>query len=439
MNKIYLFVLLLTNFLHSFSQEGFQFKSNKNKITIPFQLINNLIIIPVELNNVKLNFLLDTGVEKTVLFSLEETDSVSFKNIEKIKIRGLGSGESIDALLSKYNTFKISDLSDYNHEIYMILDQDVNFSSQLGIPVHGIIGYAFFKDHFVDVNYVRKNINVYKSIESYPVKKLKKFDPISITLELEKPYIEAVTTLNSKEIALKMLIDTGGSDALWLFENNSGIQTPPKYFDDFLGRGFSGNIYGKRSRIENFKIGKYDFSFPTASFPDTLSLKSVSMVNGRNGSIGSEVLKRFNILFDYKNRKMYLKSNLNYKEPFNYNMCGIEIQHNGTQWVQEEENLRAKFVSEALPVTETEFKNIKYQFKLKPIFEISQIRPNSPAKIAGILKGDTIVKINGTDAYRYKLQDINQIMQSEEDRWIIIEVQRKNEILKFKFQLKKML
>ena len=439
MRKIYLFALLLTNFLYSFSQVGFQFKSNKNKITIPFQLINNLIIIPVELNSIKLNFLLDTGVEKTVLFSLEETDSVSFKNIEKIKIRGLGSGKSIDALLSKHNTFKVSDLSDYNHEIYMILDQDVNFSSQLGIPVHGIIGYAFFKDHFIDINYVRKNINVYKNVESFPVKKLKKFNPISITLELEKPYIEAFTTLNSKKINLKMLIDTGGSDALWLFENDSGIQIPSKYFDDFLGTGFSGSIYGKRSRIENFKIGKYDFLFPTASFPDTLSLKSVSMVKGRNGSIGSEVLKRFNILFDYKNRKMYIKSNLNYKEPFNYNMCGIEIQHNGTQWVQEEENLRAKFVSEALPVTETEFKNIKYQFKLKPIFEISEVRPNSPAEIAGILKGDTIVKINGIDAYRYKLQDISQIMQSEEDRWIVIEVQRKNKFLKFKFQLKKML
>ena len=436
---MYLLVFLFVNSVNSFSQEGFQFKSNKNKITIPFQLINNLIIIPVELNNVKLNFLLDTGVEKTVLFSLEETDSVSFKNIEKIKIRGLGSGESIDALQSKYNTFKINDLADYSHEIYMILDQEVNFSSQLGIPVHGIIGYAFFKDHFIDINYTRKNINVYKSVASFSEKKLKKFSSLSMTLELEKPYIKASTTLNSKEINLKMLIDTGGSDALWLFENNNDIKTPSKHFDDFLGRGFSGNIYGKRSRIDNFKIGKYDILFPTASFPDTLSLKSVNMVDGRNGSIGSEVLKRFNILFDYKNKKMYIKSNLNFKEPFNYNMCGIEIQHNGTQWVQEEQTLRAKFVSEALPITETEFKDIKYSFKLKPIFEISQVRPNSPAEVAGILKGDIIVKINGTDAYRYKLQDINQIMQSEEDRWIVIEVQRINKILKFKFQLKKIL
>ncbi|WP_395075618.1 aspartyl protease family protein [Flavobacterium sp.] len=439
MHKIYLLALLFLNCISSFPQEGFQFKSTKSKITIPFQLISNLIIVPVELNGVKLNFLLDTGVEKTVLFSLDETDTVSFKNIEKIKIKGLGSGESIDALKSNYNTFKINDLVDYSHEIYMILDQDVNFSSQLGVPVHGIIGYGFFKSLFVEINYSRKNLVVYKNIEFFPAKKLKNYNSIPLTLELEKPYIETFATLNSKEINLKLLIDTGASDALWLFENKIDIQSPVKYFEDFLGRGFSGNIYGKRSRIENLKIGKYNLLSPTVSFPDTLSLKSVNIVNGRNGSIGSEVLKRFNILFDYKNQKMYLKSNLNFKEPFNYNMCGIEIQHNGTQWIQEEQPLRAKFVSEALPVTETEFKDIKYLFKLKPIFEISQVRPNSPAEIAGILKEDVIVRINGTDAFRYKLQDINQIMQSEEDRWITIEVQRKNKILKFKFQLKKIL
>ena len=439
MHKIYLLAFLFLNCITTFSQEGFQFKTNKNKVSIPFQLINNLLIVPVELNGVKLNFLLDTGVEKTVLFSLEETDTVTFKNIEKIKIKGLGSGESIDALKSNHNIFKINELTDFDHEIYMILDQDVNFSSQLGIPVHGILGYAFFNTLFVDVDYARKNLKIYKNIESFPVKKLKKYNSIPITLELEKPYIEITALLNSKKVDLKMLVDTGASDAIWLFENKNNITVPTKYFDDFLGRGFSGNIYGKRSRIENLKIGNYTILEPTVSFPDTLSLKSVSIVNGRNGSIGSEVLKRFNILFDYKNLKMYIKSNTNFKEPFNYNMCGIEIQHNGTQWVQEEQPLRAKFVSEALPVTETEFKEIKYQFKLKPIFEISQVRPNSPAEIAGILKGDKILKINGTDAYRLKLQDINQTMQSEEDRWIVIEVERQKKILRFKFQLKKIL
>ena len=34
-----------------------------------FKLINNLIIIPVEVNGVTLSFLLDTGVSKPIIFN----------------------------------------------------------------------------------------------------------------------------------------------------------------------------------------------------------------------------------------------------------------------------------------------------------------------------------------------------------------------------------
>jgi hypothetical protein len=436
MKKLYL--LLLISFA-SFSQEGFQFTTNIKKIKIPFQLSNNLMIIPVSLNGVKLNFLLDTGVEKTILFSLEDSDSLQFNNIEKIKIRGLGSGNAIDALHAKSNKIDINGYADTNHEVYIILDQDVNFSSQLGIPVHGIIGYEFFKNHFIEINYIRKKIVVYKNNEAFSLNKLKKYDEIPISIELEKPYIEAMVNLNTKEIKTKLLIDTGGSDALWLFENEKEIECPKEYFKDFLGRGFSGDIYGKRSRIEKFQIGKQAIYFPTISFPDTLSLKSVSMVEGRNGSIGGEILKRFDVIFDYPDKKMYLKKNSDFNEPFNYNMSGLEIQHNGLQWIKEAVELKTRFVNNEISIIDEKEKSVKYNFMLKPVYEVASVREDSPGANAGIQKGDIIVKINGSSAFKYKLQEITQLLQSEDGKIITMEVERKGKILKFKFQLKKML
>jgi len=49
-------------------QSGFLFETNKQKVTIPFQLINNLIFIPIEVNGVELNFLLDSGVERNYFY-----------------------------------------------------------------------------------------------------------------------------------------------------------------------------------------------------------------------------------------------------------------------------------------------------------------------------------------------------------------------------------
>lgn len=439
MKKFLLFVFLQLTFLPTFSQSGFQFMSHQNKIEIPFQLSNNLVIFPIELNGVKLNFLLDTGVEKTILFSLEDTDYLQFNYVEKIKVRGLGEGKSIDALHSKKNKIAISDLVDKDHEVYIILDDELNFSSQLGIPVHGIIGYHFFKNHFIEINYKRKKLIIYKNKESFPSKRLRKFDEIPISIEIEKPYLEAIANINSTEIPVKLLVDMGGSSALWLFENKKNIESPQNFFQDFLGRGFSGNIYGKRSRIDKFKIGKQELHFPTTSFPDTLSLQSVNMVEGRNGSVGSEILRRFDVLFDYANKKMYLKSNSDIHEPFNYNMSGIEVQHDGVQLVKEEVGLKTKFVTVKNSVFEPESFSVKYNFELKPVYKVATIRPNSPAALAGIVEGDVIKKINGTSAYKFKLDQIKHLLQSEEDRWITIEVKRTGYDLKIKFQLKKIL
>jgi hypothetical protein len=438
MNKKYAIFFFVFFYLVSFSQEGFEFKSKKNKIAIPFQIINNLIIIPVNINGAKLNFLLDTGVEKTILFSLEDTDSLIFNKIEKIKIRGLGIGSSINALKSTENIINIKNYIDKNHEIYIILDNDINFSSQLGIPVHGIIGFEFFSQHFIEINYQRKKIFVYKNKESFSKSKLKRFDQIPIVIESEKPFINALVSLNDNITNTKLLIDTGGSDALWLFENNENIKLPPKYFQDFLGRGFSGNIYGKRSRIEKIKMGSNEIISPTISFPDSLSLKNVTLTNGRNGSIGSEILRRFTILFDYTNKKMYLKKNTDFKDPFNYNMSGIEIQHSGLQLVKEEIPLYTKLAStDVTYIAKGEPTSVKYQFSLKPIYEIINVRPDSPAAIAGLKKGDVILKINGSQSFKYKLQQINQLMQSEEGKKITLEIERNKTILKFRFQLKK--
>lgn len=443
MKKIYTILILSLFNQIIFSQEGFKFSSSKKTITIPFQMANNLIIIPVQLNGVNLNFLLDTGVESTILFSLNEADSVSFNNIEKIRIKGLGSGESIDGLHSKNNHLVIDEFEDLNHEFFIILDEEVNFSSQLGVPIHGIIGYHFFKNHFIEINYKTKKISIFNDVLDYSKSKLKKFDQIPISVELEKPYIYSTVLLNNEEIKTKLLVDTGGSDAIWLFEDGKKIQSPDDFFIDYLGKGFSGDIHGKRSRIQEIKIGNNNIVSPTISFPDKESLQNVSLVVGRNGSVGSEILRRFIILFDYKNGNMFLKKNSYFDDPFNYNMSGMEIEHGGLQWIKEEIQLKASFVSNEkneISVYESDPKsNLKYQFSLKPRYEITNVRELSPADLAGIKKGDVIQKLNGSHAFKYKLQDIISLMQSDEGKWIKLEVERNGVIFKTKFQLKKIL
>ena len=109
-----------------------------------------MIVFPVEVNGAKLSFLLDSGVSKPILFNIiNVSDSIQINHVESIYLRGLGDGGFIEALKSKQNIFKLGEAININQDIFVIFDESINFTSRLGVPVHGIIGYDILKKYFV--------------------------------------------------------------------------------------------------------------------------------------------------------------------------------------------------------------------------------------------------------------------------------------------------
>jgi hypothetical protein len=426
-----------------FSQSGFQINNPRNKVVIPFKFINNLIFIPVTINGEELTFLLDTGVEQTILFSLDEKEEVQLFEVEKLKLKGLGSKEAIDSYKSSKNKVEIRDLVDYNHEIYIILDQEFNFSSQVGIEVNGIIGYNFFKNHIVEIDYERKKLFVYNHAHKKINATLqKRFIRETITIEENKPYYISNIIADDKTVSSKLLIDTGNSDALWVFTNKTDkIKLPKKNIQDYLGRGFSGSVFGKRARINSFEFGQKRFSSPLVTFPDSVSVKSVNFVTERVGSVGSAIISRFTIVFDYLNKVIYTRPNDRINEPFHFNMSGIEVQHAGLEWTKQVLDDRS---AQGIRIytdgnAEKAQNSLKVHFELKPIFKIASVRVDSEAEKAGLKVGDRIIKINHQQAHGFSIQMINELLKSEEGKTIEVEVERDNKNYKYKFQLKKII
>ena len=430
-----LLVLLICVRGHS---QGFEFDANRTKAVIPFKLINSLVFVPIKVNGVELNFLLDSGVEETILFSLDDKDEVSFNNVESVELRGLGSQESVKALKSSNNYLSFFGFHDYNHDIFIILDQNFNFSSHIGIPVNGIIGYHFFKNNLVEIDYDRKRIIVYKNYEQVRKKVQKKFVTLPMLVEKRKPYIEAEVFQDTTH-KVKLLVDTGSSDAVWLFDGTNDIKIPERNFDDYLGRGFSGEIFGKRARIPMFRIGNSGFQNPIIAFPDATSIKNLNMVAARAGSVGGEILRRHTVIFDYRSGKIHLKRGRHFEEVFNYNMSGLELQHGGLQWVQETVPMKTVVTEESYNLSGDKIKKFTYKFELKPIYTVAGTRAGSPAEEVGLQKGDVVVSVNNRAAYRFSLQQLNNILKTEDGRLIEMTVEREGKILEFEFRLKALL
>lgn len=131
-------------FLSVEAQDSFRIENTKKDFKLSFELVNNLVVIPLEINGVELSFLLDSGVNSTILFSIGEEDSLNLINAETIYLRGLGGGEPIKALKSTNNDVRIGEAVNKNLTLYMVFDNPIALSNRMGIPIHGIIGNDFF-------------------------------------------------------------------------------------------------------------------------------------------------------------------------------------------------------------------------------------------------------------------------------------------------------
>ena len=439
MNKKWIYIsALFFGLSFTGNAQNFDLPKGQKYEKVKFELINNLIIVPIDVNGTELSFILDSGVSSPILFSLAEQDSIQINKVSQITLRGLGEGEPIQALTSKNNNFRIGKIENPDQHLYVVLDESLNFSQSLGIPVHGIIGYDLFRDFVVDINYSSKSIKFHNPT-TYKGKRHKKSQTLPIIIEKKKAYVDGSILIKTSELPVRMLLDTGSSDAIWLFENDD-IGVPDKNYVDFLGRGLAGDIFGKRTRVNSMKIGGFELEDAKTAFPDMVSFSSIKHLGNRNGSLGGEVLKRFHIIFDYPNKQITLRKNRTFSAPFQYNMSGIDLQHNGLRYVAE----RIANTSGIEVEKDKTFGNVQIlmenrtRLSLVPEIVVSGIRAGSPAENAGLKEGDIILAVNGKGVHKYKLQQILQMLNEREGKRIQVLIERYDSDLLFTFVLKDM-
>lgn len=436
MNLFLRYFLLLFLSTNLFSQNIWEFSQNKNKIVIPFQLLNNSIIIQPKVNGIPLNLILDTGSGYNILFAFPEKDSIAFNNTSRIKITGPGMNDPIDAYMSKNNRIEFKSLSSKKIDVILMLDDQFSFTTSMGITIHGILGADFFLNNVVEIQYESKRILVYRKETKQILNKLSSYKSLPFILKDKKPYIPVSINIEDKELqGLELLIDTGLSDGLWIFEKELDIKNK-KYINDFLGAGIGGNVYGKRVRFKSIRFSDYEFKEPIISMPDTISFLKKNILNLRDGSVGGEILKRFNVIFNYSKRTMYLNKNSNYNDQFYYNMAGFDIHHNGVEVV--EQKIQSDLPIGAKNITDLIYDSSKvnFQYILKPGIEISYVRKNSIADKAGLKINDKLLSINGKKAINFKLYEILEILQKSVNEIIVIEVERKGQKIKVELLLK---
>lgn len=432
-HSVLLLMFCLCNYF-AFAQAELVFPEGA-KGKIPFEWKSNLIIIPVSIQGVELNFLVDTGVGHTLIFDNHKAQQLGFNQDQPYLLRGLGDQPALEAYRVKIDQLSIGDFYLKKLTALVLPESEFILSKRVGTHIDGIIGHDLFEHYAVLIDYPRKYLKI-NPVKAQKRWKKKKIVPLPIHFYKRKPYLQlTIPQLGQAALSGNFLIDTGLSDALWLFSKELDFEKTPPVFEDFLGTGINGDVYGERGKIPSLVLGKTILNEIKVAYPAPKTFATLSLEQNRLGSIGAELLSRFRVLIDYPNQQLMLKPTFKTTDPFYYNLSGMELAYEGVQMVKQRlpsVERKGNTGNNGIEILLQE----RYQLSFHSALKVTYVRPQSPAQLSGVRAGDILMQINGKKVHHMSLEKVLSILQKEPGEKIKLTVNREDHLQKFTFYLR---
>ncbi|MET4082430.1 putative aspartyl protease [Pedobacter sp. UYP30] len=377
--------------------QQFRLPENRHRQSITFKSIKNLIVVPVLVNGKgPYDFILDTGVGPMIITDPSILDSLDFHALKKVTVSGLGT-DTLVAYVSQSINAQIGRAKISRIPTAILNDDLFNLSGYLGKKIYGIIGFSFFNSFVVDIRYSQNRLIIYQHDAKIKLRGKR----IPLQIYNQRPYVSAeVAVSDGVKVMAKFLVDTGASHSLSMETlGDGGFPIPQKKIAANLGMSLSGRIKGYVGRIASFNFGGHVFKNIVAGFPNYKTIIKKIADSKRNGTLGAELLKRFDVQFDYANSAVYLKLNSYAKKPFNYDKVGAVLY--------------------------LDLEKVKR-------YMIAEVDEDSPADKGGLLAGDEILAINFSDVNKYSLDELAEMFKSNLQKTIIFEIARNGKVI-FRF------
>jgi hypothetical protein len=279
--------------------------------TIPFTVIRNRVIVPATVNSPRvLKLVLDTGMgfDGILLYRGDLKDSLGFGKTFEAKVPGAGGGKPSTAVVADSMSFRTGEVEHKDQRIIVLQKTPLRSRS-----TDGVIGYTLLGHYALHIDYDKMLITLHEP-ESFQADS--SWEAIPVTLNKKHlPFLKTSVVIKDEDpIPMDMYIDFAAGEAVELLEHPDMKFTLPEETEEaYLGTGLSGDIYGKRGRIAQLTLGSYELEDVVAAFaPAEIRSKQ----KGADGILGSDALRRFNLVFDYAHQKLWIKPNSHFHEPF---------------------------------------------------------------------------------------------------------------------------
>ncbi len=329
-------------------------------VSIPIHLNTAHIFVDVMVNGKgPYSFALDTGAPYSAI------DSRAAKQT-KLKLTGSvdagGSGEKVrKAQFANNVNLGLPGVNLANQTMVALSLED--FEPILGRKIDGILGIDLFLNFVVEIDYAASRLRVYDN-ETFRYDGRGKSVPVSVQSRRCRAKATVVFP-GRKPLEGNFVIDTGANISVRLNQpyvvEHDLTKSLTKSIESKDGYGIGGRSTSIIGRVESFEFGGLKFKQPV------IHLSQAKKGAGANaavaGIIGGGLLKRCNVVFDFKRKRMILRPNPDFDSPYEFDMLGLRWKTGG----------RGDFKS----------------------FSVSGVLEDSAAFQAGIQVDDKLVEVNG--------------------------------------------
>jgi len=382
------------------AQSGFVLPGGIKQMEIPFEYINNFIILNISFNGpLPLKFIFDTGAEHTILSKREISDLLQVRYDREFRVKGSDLKSELVAYLARNIHLQVlgKEVIAPSEDILVLKEDYFRFEEYAGIEVHGILAGRVFSRYLVKINYQRKVLTLYER-DAIRLNQ-QGFEPLPAELYRNKIYLNLQAQLRPDSTSpIKLLLDTGAGMPIMLFTNTHPlIQPSANAIPTNIGMGLGGYLEGYVGRTYGLDLGNFSQKNILTYFQAVDTFQDVSYLNGRNGLIGNGILNRFQVVIDYQGAVVWLKPNKYYQKEFVYDRSGLSIIASGI--------------------------HLNY-------FSVLNVLPGSPADLVGIHAGDRVLRVGWLAASFQTLADLQSMLQKKPGTKVKITIKRDGKVMK---------
>jgi hypothetical protein len=338
--------------------------TSSNASATHFEFVDNRVLLPVFVNGEgPFEFILDTGAGDGSSITLDLFNRLHLEKEGKSEVTGAGANtESVldtHAASLKFGSYELGPIPLMAFSMKAMTDA-IGFRE-----LDGILGDALFDRFVVTLDFDQQVITLRNPRDYEPPP-----GSVVIPFEIYNHIVPACEGLVDGRKA-RLLIDLGDRSSFTLFKpfwKKYGYQHHRSVIRAMTGIGIGGPIYGLVTRVQTVTIGGADVKQPLTR----LVLQKPSAINDHviDGSVGTGILKKFVVTFDYPHRRMILAPGKERNLLDTYDRSGVWIGRVGAE------------------------------------LRILDVTHDSAAQAADIRVGDSIVAIDGVAAGSIFLPDV---------------------------------